>query len=146
MRKHVKPNTGEVYSRFLRSLRVVGIALIDSRFFVDRQRYFEDEAERIFSDLVCDVSEVKGTHFELKAKMHLRSGHTKSQQGSLLLDATYLLHFHTQGKAVHDLVKKFAEGEARIVIWPYLREYVTSMCGRGHIPPITLPMAVNEPS
>src|SRR5579863_2152425 len=141
MPKTMKMTTSESYSRFLRSLRLMGIALIDSRFLIDRQRYFEDQEERIFSDLGCDVAELKGNHFELRAKMVLKSSQSKRQQGSLLIEATYLLHYHTDGKAVPELVERFAKGEADIVIWPYLREYVTSMCGRGHIPPITLPMA-----
>jgi preprotein translocase subunit SecB len=145
MPKAGKLKSEESYSGFLRSLRFMGIALIDSRFLLDREKYFEDQEERIFSDLSCEISEMKGSHFELKAKMVLQSARGKGQQGSLILDATYLLHFHTRGRAVRDLVAKFAEGEARIVVWPYLREYVSGMCGRGHIPPITLPMAVNEP-
>ena len=146
MPKRRRVDTGDDYGHFMRSLRLVGIALIDSLFHIDRQQYFEDQDESIFVDLACEVSDVKGDHFELKARMVLQSARKKKQHGSLLLEVTYLLHFHTRGEAVQEFVKKFAEGEARIVIWPYLREYVTSMCGRSHVPPISLPMAVNDPS
>jgi preprotein translocase subunit SecB len=144
MAKLTQPDTTEGYKAFLRALRLVGIALTESHFRIDRQRYFEDEEESIFVDLVCETFEVKERHFELKMKMSVKSSRPRSQSGSLLLEATYLLHYHTRVRTAPELVRRFAENEARIVIWPYLREYVTSMCGRAHVPPISLPMAVNE--
>ena len=136
--------SGDDYKQFLRALEVVGITLIDSQFHIDRSRYFDEEDELISVRFMCDVLTVKPGHFEVLAKMVLKSAKAKAKRGSLALQADYSLHFHTETAVNNKFVQRFAESEARLFVWPYFREYVTSMCGRAQVPPITLPLVGSE--
>lgn len=136
-------NTRDDYKHFLRSLEVVGIALVESKFQIDRRKYFDDADEKIGVEFECDIINTKSSSFDVIAKMTLKS-RSEKKEGSLTLHASYALHFHTTSNVVKSFVQRFAESEARLVAWPYFREFVTSMCGRAQVPPITLPMVGSE--
>jgi preprotein translocase subunit SecB len=129
------------YTGFLRSVELFGIAVIDSEFQVDRDKYFEEEDKSLSVLWKCQPTEVGDDYFEADARLSVKLRAGKEANPLLKLDATFRLHMHAPKPLNREFIDRFADSEVKIIIWPYFREYVTSVCGRMHIPQITLPFA-----
>lgn len=127
------------YTDFVRSLELVIIALTGSTFRIKRDEYFKGS-----HDLVVEAGfkpkKVAENHFDLQAELKVKLVSKKST-ALLELTATYELHFHGEPPLDAKLVRRFAESDARLVVWPYFREYVSDVSARMYVPPILLPLS-----
>ncbi|MFZ0914636.1 MAG: hypothetical protein WBQ76_06215 [Candidatus Korobacteraceae bacterium] len=142
-KQRAKQAVEDSYSRFLSSLKLVTIAMTESRFRINRDAFL-DEPEDVFMTLSSRTHKIAKTFFELEAKLEVKAARKKTGAGSLQLQAVYLLHIHAKPPISKGAIKRFADEELRLLIWPYLREYVASTCGRMHVPPIILPLPEAE--
>jgi preprotein translocase subunit SecB len=88
------------------------------------------------------VAEYDDEHFDIAATIYLRFAAEGSKDPLLSIDATFTGHFHPKSKLSRDDAERFAEGEARLVFWPYFRQIVSDTTARMHVRPVTLPFTV----
>jgi hypothetical protein len=132
------------YMSFLGSIELIWIAMVETSFSGDRDEYFENEEHRRTLRWSCKPIDVGERYFELRSDFTLKLSPPKSGKCFFDLNVGYLLHLHGAGQFDKADVERFANFEARVVAWPYIREYVTSICGRMHVPPIVLPFGGEE--
>jgi hypothetical protein len=132
------------YANFIRSLDLYGLSLAESRFKCDRERYLSERSHEIAFTWKAKRTPLSGNRkdkraFNLWAELRLVVTAPKSDEAFFVLSAGFLLHIHSEViEAEH--IERFCNSEVRILVWPYFREYVSNVCGRAHIPPITLPL------
>jgi len=132
------------YTQFLKSIDPIIIALVDSRFRVDRDQYFDKGSKKLSVAWSCVPVVVKSDYFEADANVVLKLGSEGKARPCVEIRATFQMHIHAAKPIVRAFVDRFTDSEVRILIWPYFREYISSVTGRMHIPPIILPMATRD--
>lgn len=128
------------YKQFLGSLQLIGVVLLSARFSIDRQR-FQSEPAEIHLETEYTAEKTGDTGFRVRASLVLTSQSSKPQKPTLDIAQSYELFF-TLPSLPPDLhhIKRFAASEARLIAWPYFREFIQSMCGRAEIPGVVLPL------
>jgi preprotein translocase subunit SecB len=132
------------YTEFLQSLELLLIGLSETSAKVDRDRYLGEENHSISIWWAGKPLKRGRNHFDVRAELTVKVSKPKSRAAFLELKTAYLLHIHCMKDCPAGYVDRFCNVEVRLMIWPYFREYVTSMCGRMHIPPVFLPLATKE--
>jgi len=127
------------YARFLRSLELVNIALIESQAKIDREAFFESDEELLIKAF-GRPSKIKKDHFELEALLTVDATKKKKHTNSFHVKAVFVMHIHAKPPFGRDVLDRFSEHEGRLIVWPYLREYLANLCVRMHVPPILLPL------
>jgi hypothetical protein len=133
------------YTEFLKSLELSLIGLTETSAKVDRDKYLSEENHAISMAWAGEPLASGRHHFDVRAELTVKVSKPKSQTHFLELKVAYLLHVHCVKDFPAEYVARFCNAELRLMIWPYFREYLTSMCGRMHIPPAFLPLALREP-
>jgi preprotein translocase subunit SecB len=139
-KKRTKP-TVDRYARFLRSLDLVSIALVESRFRIEREAFLDAE-EDLFVKVSGHSHKISKKFFEVRSELAVRTerkGKPK-RPGSFQMMAVFELHIHAEASFDRNEVKRFATEDLRLLMWPYFREYLANACGRMHVPPIILPL------
>lgn len=129
------------YTDFLRSLELSTIALSEAAIKGDREKYLHEPNHSISMGWTSKPIISGRQHFDVVAELMVNVSKPKSQSHFLELKAKYLLHIHCAKEFPPEYVNRFCDSEVRLMVWPYFREYVTSTCGRMHIPPVFLPLA-----
>jgi hypothetical protein len=132
------------YTDFLRSIQPIWISLVETSFAGDRAQYFEHKEHELSVSWNAEPVEFGAEFFEVKAQAVIRLSPTKSRESFFSLSATYHLHIHASAPLNRDHVKRFVGGELRLLVWPYVREYTSSVSGRMHVPPVLLPLTGSE--
>lgn len=140
-KQKLTPTTADSdYTLFLKSVEPIIISLVESSFRVDREQYFNEESKRLSIAWQCVPSKVKHNCFDAHATLVVKLGSPKPKsKPSVEITAVFEMHFHGAKPINRAFVDRFADSEVRLVIWPYFREYVSSVSGRMHVPPIVLP-------
>ena len=135
--KLVKADT---YTEFVRSLELIIIALTSSSTRIRRDEYFEEKKRDLSVAMTLKPKRLSRDHFDLQAEATVKL--TRKRSDCLFdLSVTYELHFHAKPPVDAKLVRRFADSDAHLVLWPYLREYVSDVSARMYIPPILLPLS-----
>jgi preprotein translocase subunit SecB len=129
------------YTEFLKSLKLSVIALSDATVKGDRDKYLQAPNHVISMGWKSRPVASGQDHFDVLADLTVSVSKPKSQAHFLELAVTYQLHIHCAKKFPAEYLDRFCDSEVRLMVWPYFREYVTSTCGRMHIPPVFLPLA-----
>ncbi|MGB7589796.1 MAG: hypothetical protein WCD04_06215 [Terriglobia bacterium] len=128
------------YTDFVQSLDLIIIALRSSSARIRREEYFEDDKCDLSVAVALKPAGFSRDHIDLQAKATVKL--TSKRSGCLFeLSVTYELHFHTKHPPDAKLVRRFADSDAHVVLWPYLREYVSDVSARMYVPPIILPLS-----
>jgi hypothetical protein len=127
------------YAEFLSSLDVVTIAMVASSFSIDRQAYFEARQRQLNVSWEPRITMAEEDFFEIRADVVVKLSDGK-KRAFFNLAASYELHIHAPAPMNPDFVNRFAESDVRVLIWPYVREYVSGVSGRMHVPPVILPL------
>jgi preprotein translocase subunit SecB len=129
------------YTEFLKSLDLSVIALSEATVKGDREGYLEAPNHVISMRWMGKSVKSGPSHFDVLADLTVSVSKPKSKVHFLDLAVTYRLHIHCAKAFPPEYVDRFCNSEVRLMVWPYFREYVTSICGRMHIPPVFLPLA-----
>lgn len=132
------------YTEFLKSMELSLIALTDTNAKVDRDKYLDEQNHAISMEWSSKPLKSGRDHFDVRAELKVKVSKPKVKTPFLELEAAYTLHVHCAKGFPAELVERFCNAEVRLMVWPYFREYVTSMCGRMHIPPVFLPLAARD--
>ena len=132
---------GDSYTDFVRSLELITIALTSSSTRIKRDEYFEEKAPDLSVAMALKPKRLSRGHFDLQAEATVKL--TRKRSDCLFdLSVTYELHFHARPPIDAKLVRRFADSDAHLVLWPYLREYVSDVSARMYVPPIVLPVSM----
>ena len=131
------------YTSFLRSLDLFSISLTDSSFHGDREQYFEHSKHELDVDWTTDLAGQWEESFDVRANVTIRISAPRAKD-LFTLTASYLLHVHAPAPLDPKHVKRFTDSEVRLIVWPYVREYATSVFGRMHVPPAILPVTGSQ--
>jgi hypothetical protein len=135
------PSRAGDYGAFIASLELYMIGLADSECQIDRKDYWgKDEGKRVSFKLSSKPVSIDKKHFDVRSTIVLSMMGEKSKSTVVRITATFDLHFHAE-PLERELVHKFCESDIRLIVWPYFREYVSSIFSRMHIPPVFLPLS-----
>jgi preprotein translocase subunit SecB len=114
---------------------------------LDRSNYataYADNKKRIARSVntTCKVTDFSEEHFDVTATLSLRVKATRFEEPVLAIDIALSGHFHPKQTVTREEAEAFAEAEARLIFWPYLRQIVSDTTARMHIGTITLPIVV----
>ena len=129
------------YASFLKSLEIFSISLTDSTFHGDRDEYFENPKHELDVDWRTELAGEWEQSFDVRVNVTIKISAPKKGKDFFKLTGEYLLHVHAPAPVDHQHVKRFTDSEVRLIVWPYVREYATSLFGRMHVPPAILPVA-----
>jgi len=132
------------YPRFLASLNLMSISLVRSRFSGDRQQYFKNKAHQLSVSWTSKTSKRGEDFFDIGVDVAISLAVPKSDVTFFDLTASYLLHVHAPAPLNKVYIKRFSDSEVRLLVWPYVREYVSNISGRMHVPPIVLPLTGSD--
>ena len=135
------------YEQFLKSVRPVGLGLLESSCKLDRGAYGKlmrqkNRPGRLIST-EYKLVEADGGYFDATAKFMLAVAENHKATPALIVEAVYETHFHCKAPAQRELAERFVASELRLVMWPYFRELVFDLCGKMSIPPITIPLVAS---
>ncbi len=88
------------------------------------------------------AEEVEGNHFDVVAEFALKITNKADETTLLEIHCKYSAHFHTKTDCTSAAAEQFATSEGKIIVWPYFRNFVSDITARMHIPPITVPLAL----
>jgi hypothetical protein len=134
----------QTYEEFLRSVRLVAVGLRDCRCSIDRDRYRQIAAPRegltrINSDY--KLEKVAENFFDTLGILTVTIEDQKAKREAVSIACTFESHFHADFAAGSDFPERFANGEFRLILWPYFRELVSSLTQRMWIRTIVLPLS-----
>ena len=136
------------YEDFLKSVKPIGLGLVDSSSRLDRSAYArlmsqKNRPGRTISTEYKLVAADAG-YFDATAKFSLVVVEEKKSNPALLIECVYEAHFHCKSPVARDLAERFTLSELRLLMWPYFRAFVSDLCGKMSISPITIPLATTE--
>ena len=134
----------ERYLEFIGSVHLSGLGMDEATFKIDRAAYaaFVPKAEK-------NLAEISGRHEVINR--HPNSfvvvGHYEvsvkgdSDQVLVSLRCRYSALFALDKEAEEEFIERFAQNEARLVFWPYLRHFISDSTYRMSITPLRLPLS-----
>jgi preprotein translocase subunit SecB len=82
-------------------------------------------------------------YFDVRAKLEVTVTGRKTKAHLVEIVASFDVHFHSE-ELPKQLVERFCNSEARLIVWPYFREYVSDVSSRMYIPPVILPLSNDQ--
>ena len=132
------------YLSFLQGLGSVIIGLKRCSADLDRTRYYElmdkrkkDRKRVIDGDYRLD--KVTETYFDVSATVSVAVRDRKDDSNALSIECTYEGHFHGEPPVQRGLAERFVKSQLRVVLWPYVRQFVSDTTARMSINPVFLP-------
>lgn len=135
------------YSDFLKGVKVYIVALDYASSTIDRERYWEcsekkDGMVRMIG-ASYKASAIEGTHFDVIGRFEMKILSTAHKRELVTVECQYSSHFHARTRVEKVEAERFANTEAKIIIWPYFRQLVTDLSARMFIPPIVVPLTLD---
>lgn len=129
------------YEDFISSLELYTIGLAGASCNIDREAYWEMEQEHSNSyEVVTRVTKIAETYFDARSTLTLDVSGEKSKSKLIEIVASFDLHFHASIKS-KQCIERFCDSDVLLIVMPYIREYVTDVTARMHVPPIILPLS-----
>ncbi len=135
------------YPRFLASLQLINLGLEGISGKLNRRPYLALLRDRKTRGRVSrqittryEVIDLLEDAFDVLSHFEVRVGSSPSEESHLQVDCTFRAHFHAK-KLTHEFAERFAVGEFRFAIWPFLRETVWDLTGRMAVPPLIVPFS-----
>jgi len=132
------------YLDFIKTVHLSGLGMDEANFKVDRDAWASSTSKSGKA-----AAEISGRHEIVNRRpnsfvvlAHYRVS-IKGDRGSGLveLSCTYSALFSLDKQAEPDSVERFANNEARLVFWPYLRHFISDSTYRMAISPLQLPLS-----
>jgi preprotein translocase subunit SecB len=140
------------YQDFLRSVQPSEVALNSITARLERAAFFawvESEEERIAHSVTAkyDLGQIDKSSFDALIYLDLKSRPGgPAGQVVLAIECSLFARFQVAGPMQTEHITRFAHSEARLVIWPYVRELVSNITGKMGIHPIVLPLVIRSGS
>jgi preprotein translocase subunit SecB len=138
----------ESYKIFLKGVELfaLGMDSIDAK--LDREQYHIAHSKKTVKiDKTIENSftlvEFSRDHFDVAANF-IFTMQVESDSPFLRIAVNFEAHFHWKdGEPEKQHVERFAEGEARLIFWPYFRQAVSDITSRMYIRQVTIPLTLS---
>ena len=141
-------NSTREYDRFLKGVKLYLIALDGVSSNIDRTRYWEWSRQkgRMVRNIEAsyEATAVDEDHFDVIGRLELKILSKGDDSELLRIACQYTSHFHAGARVAVRTAERFANAEAKIIIWPYFRQLVTDLSSRMFIPPIVVPLSLDS--
>jgi preprotein translocase subunit SecB len=129
---------------FIKSVHFSGLGLDKTSAFVDRDALSAalKREGKLEIDLKASqrVVEHKDEYFVVAADFDLAQIDSRDKRTLISISASFSAKFYLSRSAQPELVHAFAQVEARLIFFPYLRHFISDITYRMSIDPIVLPM------
>jgi preprotein translocase subunit SecB len=145
-KKNSPTSRDQQYASFLKGIRLLGFAMLESRTNQDREAYVELlEKNRLTRRISTEYRpiEIEKDFFNASARLTLVMEDKRDpSSAAVVVECTYIAHFHCDGcQITKERAERFTESELRLVVWPYFRQFVNDMTSRMAIQPILIPFS-----
>jgi len=133
------------YDKFLKELSIFDIRLINSSCRLDTgadKKMRTDKRPVPVRHLISteyELGEVGDQFFNASVHCKFVIQGEKIKAKPVSIDCSFQGHFHTESAIQKKLAERFTQSDLRLVVWPYLREFIQDMTVRMSIPPVVLP-------
>jgi preprotein translocase subunit SecB len=135
------------YEGFLRSVKLYSLSMEEVSAKLDREHYWkyfsDDDGLTREIGATYKAEGTKDNHFDVIAAYELRVTQEQNKENLLSIKCKFSAHFHASIDCNSEMAQRFANSEAKIIVWPYFRNLVSDLVGRLEIPPITIPLALD---
>lgn len=101
-------------------------------------------------DVHYELGTVADDSFEITARLTITSreqGNEVNRPVVLQIECTFGALFEVPGSGFpKEYAQRFTSSEARLIVWPYFREFISSMSLRMGLPPLVMPLAFRTDS
>jgi len=134
------------YEKFLRSVRLVALGLSKCECRLDRGAYIQASRKKGLTRVNAEhkVHRTGDGHFDVLGSISVALEDPEKKLQVLSVSCSFEAHFHAEFAADSPHPGRFADGEARLILFPYFREFVSDLTGRMAIRPVFLPLATEE--
>lgn len=130
---------------FVRSVHLAGLGLDKLSASVDRVHLASARARgedlSVSVAILQRVVDLQDDSFVVGASVTLLSGEGEDGDSAVRIEASFSAKFDTSKKADPAAAANFANLEARLVFFPYIRQFVSDLTYRMSIDPIVLPLS-----
>lgn len=141
-------NRTRQYSDFLKGVKLYIVALDHVSSAIDRERYWECSERKNGMIRTVEASyeatAIEGTHFDVVGRLKMKILSKADKTELVSVECQYSSHFHARTRVDKHEADRFANAEAKIVVWPYFRQLVTDLSARMFIPPIIIPLTLDS--
>lgn len=134
------------YGNFLKGVKLYIIALDQVSSSINREKYWECTERKNGMTRTIEASyealRVEGTSFDVVGRFEMRILSTSDNSEVLKIACQYSTHFHASARVDERVANRFANAEAKIVLWPYFRQLVSDLSAQMYIPPIIVPLSL----
>jgi preprotein translocase subunit SecB len=132
------------YDSFLKSVKLFAVALDKTAAELDRVSYWQSKDKIREIRASYEANNVVKDHFNVIARIELEITKKTDRAKVLSIDCHYMAHFHAAVGCSQETATKFAQSEAKIIIWPYVRALISDLTARMHIPPVVIPLTLED--
>lgn len=137
------------YEDFLKSLQLIALGLIRSSSELDLEAYLQaprGKGRNIGNTISTNyqLERLEKEFFESSAKLRLVMEDKKNNVKLLQIECVFLGHFHGKSLLEDGLAERFTDSEFRLVVLPYFRQFVHDLSARMSIPPILIPLCMDQ--
>jgi hypothetical protein len=136
------------YQAFLRTVQPTEVGLKTCSSKLNRVGYWQ-----LFSTEAADwvrslrpayaLAQRTKDYFDVSGKLSLTIGPPGDDAPRVLeIDCEFELHVHVSEPFDEAFAKRFADNEARLIVWPYFREFISSLTSRMGIPSLVIPITL----
>jgi hypothetical protein len=141
------PSNDNEYREFLESLEPFSIGLNSSSTPIDRRLHWQIRKKKLrpVSDIASryQVDWVGKEGFDVVAALRVTAKHPDTEARIFEVNCEFEVHFHGHPmKREH--VARFAQGELRVFVWPYFRQFVADITSRMGVAPLMIPISISE--
>ena len=139
-------STNDQYLEFLRSVQLKGMGMEQGSFAIQRSR---------LADAIKQGQQIQtgfGTKYELHvdepnqfvvvAVTEVKQRVAESESDIVSINCVFTALFECEPGAVTLLREQFTQNQAKIILWPFIRQFVTEASNHMSIAQILLPMVV----
>lgn len=146
--EHAKQRS-KSYGDFVRNLHLAALGLTRSSCQLNRDQYYgrivgkKSNAARTISSNY-KLGDVDEDFFDARASFKLTIQAKKAKAPDLVIECAFDAHFHGQSPIDRKMAERFIAADLRVVVWPYLRQFVYDITSRMVIPPVVVPLSVES--
>jgi hypothetical protein len=140
----------KTYENFLKELSIVEISLVSSSSRFDaaadaKMRSAKPpEPARRFLTADYNLGNVGDIFFDASVEFKFIIEGRKTKAKPVVVECTFEGHFHNKSPIDKKMAERFTEFDFRLIIWPYLRQFVQDITARMSIPPVVIPFSTQQ--
>lgn len=131
------------YIDFVKALRLNNVSLESGSFDIEHRAFARkhEESENPTAEIGGrqSIAELEHSSFSVRGEYKVA---IKGPRGKdfVRIDCAFIASFSLEEEFQEDHARRFAGNEVRLILWPYLRQFISDVTMRMSIPPLVLPL------